>query len=284
MFEAHYDVVPWGLVIDGRDDVREFLEGYFTMMPAIVTEATRFYHCRRRARSSRPTRSAPTRARSRASRPTAGRSRSTASASSPSTATSCSARRSSPTCWGSSARSSPSRRRSEHRVRTRTKPRSRCMTFRATADRLLPPLTREEEIVLLARTLWREGFDDHLAGHITYRLDDGTLLTNPWFLLWNEFGPEDVIRIDLDGNVLEGDWPPAPGVEAAPRAAPSPTRRPCRGAQPSVLVHGVREPASDPGLLRPELGAGRRQGRRRRRVHRRRRRHRQRGDRGRGDG
>ena len=87
------------------------------------------------------------------------------------------------------------------------------MTFRATADRLLPPLTREEEIVLLARTLWREGFDDHLAGHITYRLDDGTLLTNPWFLLWNEFGPEDVIRIDLDGNVLEGNWPPAPGVK-----------------------------------------------------------------------
>jgi steroid delta-isomerase-like uncharacterized protein len=44
MFEAHYDVVPWGLVIDGREEVREFLEGYFTMMPAIVTEATRFYH------------------------------------------------------------------------------------------------------------------------------------------------------------------------------------------------------------------------------------------------
>ena len=44
MFEAHYDVVPWGIVIDGREEVREFLEGYFTMMPAIVTEATRFYH------------------------------------------------------------------------------------------------------------------------------------------------------------------------------------------------------------------------------------------------
>jgi steroid delta-isomerase-like uncharacterized protein len=44
MHEAHYDVVPWGLVIDGRDKVREFLEGYFAMMPAIQTEATRFYH------------------------------------------------------------------------------------------------------------------------------------------------------------------------------------------------------------------------------------------------
>jgi steroid delta-isomerase-like uncharacterized protein len=44
MHEAHYDVVPWGMVIDGREEVREFLEGYFTMMPAIRTEATRFYH------------------------------------------------------------------------------------------------------------------------------------------------------------------------------------------------------------------------------------------------
>jgi predicted ester cyclase len=32
------------MVIDGREEVREFLEGYFTMMPAIRTEATRFYH------------------------------------------------------------------------------------------------------------------------------------------------------------------------------------------------------------------------------------------------
>ena len=44
MHEAHYDVVPWGLVVDGRENVREFLEGYFKMMPAIHTEATRFYH------------------------------------------------------------------------------------------------------------------------------------------------------------------------------------------------------------------------------------------------
>jgi ribulose-5-phosphate 4-epimerase/fuculose-1-phosphate aldolase len=87
------------------------------------------------------------------------------------------------------------------------------MTFSTSVDHLLPPLTRSAEVVLLARTLWREGYDDHLAGHITYRLEDGTFLTNPWFLLWNEFGPDDVIRIDIDGNVLEGRWPAAPGVK-----------------------------------------------------------------------
>jgi len=77
---------------------------------------------------------------------------------------------------------------------------------------LLPKLTPEQELVLLARTLWREGYDDHLAGHITYRQDDGTLLCNPWLLLWEEIRPEDVIRIDLEGNLLDGRWPVPPGI------------------------------------------------------------------------
>ena len=86
------------------------------------------------------------------------------------------------------------------------------MTFEASAGRLLPELTQREEIVLLARTLWREGYNDHLAGHITINQHDGTLLCNPWMLLWNEFRASDVIRIDLEGNVLEGDWPVPPGI------------------------------------------------------------------------
>src|SRR4029453_6023639 len=31
--------------------------------------------------------------------------------------------------------------------------------------------------------------------------------------LWDEFTPDDVVRIDIDGNVLEGRWPAAPGVK-----------------------------------------------------------------------
>jgi ribulose-5-phosphate 4-epimerase/fuculose-1-phosphate aldolase len=67
-------------------------------------------------------------------------------------------------------------------------------------------------LVLLARTLWREGYDDHLAGHITYRQSDGTLLCNPWLLLWDELRPDDVLRIDVDGHVLDGEWPVPPGI------------------------------------------------------------------------
>lgn len=81
-----------------------------------------------------------------------------------------------------------------------------------TPSRLVPDLTPAQEVVLLARTLWREGYNDHLAGHITYKLDDGTFLCNPWMLLWNEIRPEDLIRIDLDGHVVQGDWPAPPGI------------------------------------------------------------------------
>ena len=84
--------------------------------------------------------------------------------------------------------------------------------FEPTPGALLPVLTPRQEIVVLARTLWREGYNDHLAGHITYNLGDGTLLCNPWFLTWDEIMPSQIIRIDLDGNVIEGDWPAPLGI------------------------------------------------------------------------
>jgi L-ribulose-5-phosphate 4-epimerase len=76
----------------------------------------------------------------------------------------------------------------------------------------LPPLSPEAEVALLARMLFREGYDDHLAGHITYRQPDGTLLVNPWGLTWDEVTAADVMRIDLEGNVLEGRWTVTPAI------------------------------------------------------------------------
>ncbi len=79
-------------------------------------------------------------------------------------------------------------------------------------DALLPELSPRLEVALLARTLWREGYDDHLAGHITYRQEGGTFLCTPWMLLWEEVRPSDVLTIDGDGHVLEGSWPIPPGI------------------------------------------------------------------------
>ncbi|MFZ0666821.1 MAG: class II aldolase/adducin family protein [Acidimicrobiales bacterium] len=86
------------------------------------------------------------------------------------------------------------------------------MEFTPTADKLIPDLTLREELVILARALWHEGFNDHLAGHITVNLGDGTLLCNPWLVTWEELRPEQVIRIDLEGRVVEGDWPAPLGI------------------------------------------------------------------------
>ena len=84
--------------------------------------------------------------------------------------------------------------------------------FTPTAEKLIPDLTLREELVILARALWREGYNDHLAGHITVNLGDGTLLCNPWLLTWAELRPSQVLRIDLDGKVVEGDWPVPLGI------------------------------------------------------------------------
>ncbi|GAA1869633.1 hypothetical protein GCM10009836_57780 [Pseudonocardia ailaonensis] len=67
-------------------------------------------------------------------------------------------------------------------------------------------LTPRQEIVLLARALYREGWDDFEVGHITYRLPDDTFLTLPFERGWDEVRPEEILRIDIDGNVLEGDF------------------------------------------------------------------------------
>jgi ribulose-5-phosphate 4-epimerase/fuculose-1-phosphate aldolase len=86
------------------------------------------------------------------------------------------------------------------------------MDFVPTPDRLIPDLTPAQEIAVLARTLWVEGYNDHLAGHITVNLGDGTLLCNPWLVRWDELRPEHMIRIDLEGGVVDGEWPVPLGI------------------------------------------------------------------------
>lgn len=76
----------------------------------------------------------------------------------------------------------------------------------------LPALTPQAELALLARMLFREGYDDHLAGHITARQPDGTLLVNPWGLTWDELRASDIMRIDRAGTVLEGKWTVTPAI------------------------------------------------------------------------
>jgi ribulose-5-phosphate 4-epimerase/fuculose-1-phosphate aldolase len=66
----------------------------------------------------------------------------------------------------------------------------------------LPELTPAQELALLARCLFSEGYDDHLAGYITHRQPDGTFLVNPFGLTWDELRASDVMRMDADVALL----------------------------------------------------------------------------------
>ncbi len=78
--------------------------------------------------------------------------------------------------------------------------------------KLAPDLTPKAKIALLARTLFDEGYDDHLAGHISCRQEDGSLLFTPWELTWDEITAADIIRVNNEGKVIEGDWNVTPAV------------------------------------------------------------------------
>lgn len=77
---------------------------------------------------------------------------------------------------------------------------------------LLPDLSAKAELALLCRVLFREGYDDHIAGHITFLQPDGSLLVNPWELAWDELTAADVLRVDASGKVIEGDWNVTPAI------------------------------------------------------------------------
>lgn len=73
-------------------------------------------------------------------------------------------------------------------------------------------LDDRQRLALLCRILCREGYDDHLAGHVTARQPDGTLLVNPFGIPWDEVRARDVQRIDRDGEAIEGAYAVNPGV------------------------------------------------------------------------
>ena len=77
---------------------------------------------------------------------------------------------------------------------------------------LLPPLSAQSTLALLCQVLFREGYNDHIAGHITWRQTDDTLLANPWELAWDELGGDDILTLDTQGRVLAGGWNITPAI------------------------------------------------------------------------
>lgn len=77
---------------------------------------------------------------------------------------------------------------------------------------LLPELSPKAQVALMCHMLHREGWDDHIAGHISYRQPDSTILTNPWELAWDEVTASDIVTLDSAGNNLDSDWNTTPAI------------------------------------------------------------------------
>lgn len=82
--------------------------------------------------------------------------------------------------------------------------------------RALPPAavtaSPRLELAIALRYLAGIGFSENIAGHITVRADDDTLWANPWGLWWEEVTADDIVRVDLDGRVVEGRWDVTPAI------------------------------------------------------------------------
>ena len=77
---------------------------------------------------------------------------------------------------------------------------------------LLPTLSEQAQVALMCRMLFREGWNEHIAGHITYRLPNGSVLTNPWELAWDEVTASDILTLDESGAVIAGEWNTTPAL------------------------------------------------------------------------
>lgn len=77
---------------------------------------------------------------------------------------------------------------------------------------LLPDLSDKARVALMCRMLFREGWNEHIAGHITCRLPNGTILTNPWELAWDELTASDILTLDPEGAIIDGEWNTTPAI------------------------------------------------------------------------
>jgi ribulose-5-phosphate 4-epimerase/fuculose-1-phosphate aldolase len=86
-----------------------------------------------------------------------------------------------------------------------------------TWPRAVPGIGRDlsvpEALACALRILAHEGWQENLSGHITWADDTGEALwVNPWGMWWSEVRAGDIMRVGLDGSLLDGKWDVTPVV------------------------------------------------------------------------
>ncbi|MBM4266258.1 MAG: fuculose phosphate aldolase [Deltaproteobacteria bacterium] len=66
----------------------------------------------------------------------------------------------------------------------------------------------KEAVLRTAKDLLRTGLVEGTAGNLSARLPDGNVVMTPSSLDYEEMQLQDLVVVDLDGNVLEGERPP----------------------------------------------------------------------------
>ncbi len=87
------------------------------------------------------------------------------------------------------------------------------------------------DLACACRIIANEKMDDSIAGHVSIRIP-GTdeIWTNPYPFYFADIAPEDVVRVDMKGRVIEGRHKPNPSIDIHPTIY---RRRPDVGA----IVH-----------------------------------------------
>lgn len=62
------------------------------------------------------------------------------------------------------------------------------------------------DICCAARLLYRQGLSVANVGHLSVAVDDGTMLVNHFGPSFATLKPENIVRVDFAGNVLDGDF------------------------------------------------------------------------------
>ncbi len=73
-------------------------------------------------------------------------------------------------------------------------------------------LTVQQELACALRILAREGWRENLSGHVTVACADGGMWCNPWGIWWEEVRATDILRLDVDGEIIAGQWDVTPAV------------------------------------------------------------------------
>ena len=76
-------------------------------------------------------------------------------------------------------------------------------------------LSVEQELACALRILAHEGWQENMSGHITWVADEPgrpSMWVNPWGKWWQEVQASDIVRVDLEGDVVSGRWDVTPAV------------------------------------------------------------------------